>query len=233
MKKRLFLAMLALSMTAGTAVPAVTAFAADVQETQDFTQTTPDASCDVTINGGDSTFSVTVPKTITGSGKSGTLSYGVTVSGDFAGTEQVKVVPDASVTLSQSHKSDVVAGIKQDKTTWRVDELATTGNGTITYDGVKAGTYTGAFNFNIALETAVENPKFTVGGTSYELEAGMTFRQWCQSAKNTAGFTVSDYDTINSTSGTVIATVSGNINTPVSPDDTIIEGTAYVLVEDE
>lgn len=157
MKRKILGAMLALSMVAGTAAPAMTVMAADnVTETQSFAEATPEAACEVTINGGDSTFSVTIPKTITGSGASGVLDYEVTVSGDFAGNEEVKVIPDASVTLSQNKKADVVATIAQDKQAWAVNELETKGNGTITYDGIKAGTYTGTFDFAISLDTVVE-----------------------------------------------------------------------------
>lgn len=147
MKKKILGAMLIFSMAVGAVVPVM---AADVQSTQSFSETST-AACDVTVNGGASTFSVTIPKTITGSGSSGTLSYDVTVTGDFSGDEYVSVVPDNSVTLSQAHKDDVVASITQDKETWYVNELDTKGNGVITYDGIEAGVYKGTFNFAIGL----------------------------------------------------------------------------------
>lgn len=150
MRRKLLSAMLGLSMAASMAMPAMTAFAAD--GTQTITQTKPDASCEVTINGGDSTFSVTIPKTITGSGDSGTMNYTVEISGDIAGDEQIVVTPAISVELAQSKKAPVTATITQDKKTWACDELDTVGNGEITYQNVKAGTYTGTFNFNIGLE---------------------------------------------------------------------------------
>lgn len=153
MKKKVMSAMLALGMVAGMTVPTMTAFAAsNVTDTQSFSEAKSDASCDVSINGGASSFRVTIPKTITGSGASGVLDYTVSVSGDFAGNQQVVAIPDKTVTLQQDKKADVVADITQDKTAWLCNELTTVGNGQITYQGVTAGTYTGVFNFNIELQ---------------------------------------------------------------------------------
>lgn len=149
MKTRLLSTVLAMGLIAGMSIPQV--MAEDVQTTQTITDSGSTASCDVTVNGGSSTFTVTVPKAISGTGKSGTLNYEVTVSGDFAGNEQVNVNPDASVTLQQSRKTDVIATISQDKKSWNVDELSTKGAGSITYDGLTSGTWNGSFNFNISL----------------------------------------------------------------------------------
>ena len=152
MREKFLSAMLGLSMIASMAVPTMNAFAADaVNENQNFTESKPDASCEVILNGKDSNFSVTVPKNIVGTGKSGTLSYNVTIDGDIAGNEHVTVVPDASVTLKQNKKADVVANVAQDRTEWAADEFSTNGNGTITYNGLSAGAWSGAFNFNIGL----------------------------------------------------------------------------------
>ena len=162
MKKKILSSMLVLSMVAGMSVSKMPVFAADgVTETQSFTEAKPDAICDVTINGGSSSFSVTIPKTITGSGESGTLGYTVTVQGDFAGDEQVVVTPDSSVTLKQDKKNDVTASITQDKTKWACNELETVGNGEITYQDVKAGTYEGTFNFAIGLKDVVSSADVT------------------------------------------------------------------------
>lgn len=131
----------------------VSAFA-EVIDTQQITDENKTAQCTVTIdNTASSTFTVTVPKEIVGSGESGVLDYEVTVEGDFAGNQYVDVIPDETVTLKQDRKDDVVATIAQDKQKWYIDELATNGNGTITYSGIKAGTYTGQFNFDISLNT--------------------------------------------------------------------------------
>ena len=152
MKSKILRAMLTVGLIASMTVPTM---AADVTATQDVSTSGSKTPCTVTINGGASTFSVTIPKTISGTGKSGTLSYEVTVTGDFAGSEQVSVTPDASFTLSQEHKSDVTATVSQDKTVWLIDELATKGAGTITYTDLPSGTWTGSFNFNITLADIV------------------------------------------------------------------------------
>lgn len=161
MKKRIVTTMLAAGMIASTlGGTAMQVLAADT--TTNVTYETIDSAatpmpttseCLVTIDGGDSSFTVAVPKTIEGAGASGTLLYDVTVGGDIAGNEYVSVVPDESVTLKQTKKADVVATIAQDKKEWHVDEFDTVGKGEITYDGIKAGTYKGTFTFNIDLKT--------------------------------------------------------------------------------
>ena len=63
---------------------------------------------------------------------------------------------------------------------------------------------------------------FTISGTSYQAESGMTWAQWVASSYNTGGFTVS---------GNMVAFTSGDHVsyelTPVSTTDTIISNRAY------
>lgn len=154
LKQNKLAAMSAMALAAVITINPMSVFAADVIETQQITDENKTAQCTVTIdNTASSTFTVTVPKEIVGSGESGVLDYEVTVEGDFAGNQYVDVVPDATVTLKQDRKDDVVANITQDKTKWYIDEIATKGNGTITYSGIKAGTYEGQFNFDISMNT--------------------------------------------------------------------------------
>lgn len=150
MKQKLFAQFLCVSMTFMTLLSSAPVYASSTTESQSVQQ---DASSEVIVNGLDSRFSVTVPKNIIGEGSEGTLSYTVTLEGDIAGNELVHVVPDESVTLSQKNKSDIIADVNQDKVRWAADELDIIGNGAITYEGVSAGTWDGAFNFNIALKS--------------------------------------------------------------------------------
>ena len=101
-----------------------------------------------------SSYTVTIPKTITLDGTTKTGSYTVSVAGDIAGDETVKVVPDASFAMSQTDKADVTASITQDKTAWKVSEFGTAGNGSISASGLTAGAWNGTFNFNVGLEKA-------------------------------------------------------------------------------
>ena len=101
-----------------------------------------------------SSYTVTIPKTITLDGSTKTGSYTVSVAGDIAGDETVNVVPDASFKMSQTDKADVTASITQDKTAWKVAEFGTAGNGSISASGLTAGAWNGTFNFNVGLEKA-------------------------------------------------------------------------------
>lgn len=102
----------------------------------------------VTITG---SYSVSIPKSISATNKK-TLEYEINVTGDIAGDEVISVVPDAELTLKQQGKDDVTAQISQDKTEWAFDEVGTKASGTITVPQLSAGTWSGAFNFDISLE---------------------------------------------------------------------------------
>ena len=112
------------------------------------------SNCDVYAELG-SEFKVTIPKKVTldGSTKSGT--YQVSVEGDIAGKETIKVIPDSAVTLSSKDKADVIGTIAQDKTKWTYNEILSDnkvlGNGEIDANGITAGAWNGTFNFNINL----------------------------------------------------------------------------------
>ena len=163
MKRKQVIALLASVLAASTALQPISTLAVstNVTETQQVSENTT-ATTDVTIDGGDSTFTVTVPKKMAGTGESGTLSYTVEVEGDIAGDQHVFAVPDEKVVLKQAKKSDVDASITQDKTEWVADEFATVGNGLITYNGLSAGTWEGIFNFNVGI--ADDTPAGLVAG---------------------------------------------------------------------
>ena len=99
-----------------------------------------------------SMYKVTIPKVIVLSGLSKQASYYVDVTGDIAGSETIKVVPDETVELHTNNKSDVAGIITQDKTSWIVSELGTKANGLVKADDLTSGKWSGTFNFNINLE---------------------------------------------------------------------------------
>ncbi len=137
-----------------------------------------------------STYSVTIPKTITMSGANKSADYTVSVSGDIADNETVKVAPDASFLMNtaKGDKAAVTATITQDKTEWKFNEFATQASGNVSAP-LTAGQWSGSFNFDIALGEAVELISFTIDGTLYQAEDGMTWPEWCASSYNTDGYT--------------------------------------------
>ena len=101
-----------------------------------------------------STYTVTIPKTVILDGETDTGHYAVKVDGNFAGKEQVVVMPDETFAMSQDGKDDIYATIEQDKTEWKYNELETIATGTVQAIDATAGSWNGSFNFNINLESA-------------------------------------------------------------------------------
>ena len=99
-----------------------------------------------------SLYEVTIPKVIVLSGITKTASYYVDVTGDIAGSETIKVVPDESVVLSSNNKDDVTGTISQDKTSWAYADLGTKANGQVVANDLTSGKWSGTFWFNISLE---------------------------------------------------------------------------------
>ena len=149
MKKKILVAVMALAMVATTVTPQIFA---TVDETQKVT-TNESAATEVKYSQ-TSTFSVTVPKTIT-LGADKTSSYTVDVNGDIASNETVTVTPDATVTMEDINdiKADVTGTITQDKTSWIYSEMDDNATGSVSAQGLTAGTWNGTFNFAIALNT--------------------------------------------------------------------------------
>lgn len=134
------------------------------------------ATCDVyatqatgedLVDGTEGTVMVVVPKVVILDGKTGTGKYVVKVKGNIAGNEVITIAPDATVTLEQTGKDNVVATISQAKTRFaykdttaieNADNLAktvttdyyTAPEATIQADGLSAGSWHGAFSFNIS-----------------------------------------------------------------------------------
>lgn len=100
-----------------------------------------------------SEYTVTIPKTIVLSGVTKSAEYKASVSGDIAGYEKINVVPDEEVTLSKKNKTSQIGTITQDKTTWKVSDFDIDANGQVTANSLTAGKWSGAFIFNINLES--------------------------------------------------------------------------------
>ena len=131
------------------------------------------SACDVYASQA-STFSVTIPKVIILNGAKGAENSGayiVKASGNIGGNETIGVTPDATFKMSQTGKTDINAAVAQavtkfvvaqktiadaDKTTTvagvdNAEGASTTGK--VTVSNLTAGSWKGAFNFNIALNT--------------------------------------------------------------------------------
>lgn len=141
--------MLASIMILGSFTPIL----ATVEETQT-TSTSETLTTDVYFNQ-DSSFTVTIPKLVT-LDSSKTSAYEVTVTGDIASDEEIKVIPENTFQMKDqsavNQKADVEASVIQDKASWLFNEFEQKGNGTITAPDLTAGTWKGFLNFNISLE---------------------------------------------------------------------------------
>ena len=196
--KKLFALLLAITMMATLSV---TAFAADYD-------TTGDKGMDVTysVNPG---YTVTIPETVT-IGADGTEK---TVSAADVVVEKGQYV---SVTLAADNNFTVTSGegatltytvTKGGQPVAAGDEILAvnpadgkTGSATVTFaidesDIKYAGTYTGSATFTIAVKYApVTTINFTIDGTSYQAEEGMTWAQWVLSDYNSGDFEVDGTD---------------------------------------
>ena len=192
--KKLFALILAITMMATLSV---TAFAADYN-------TTGNKGMNVTYSVPEFYY-VTIPTDVTIDGNSTTISAedvvvekGRYVSVTLAENNNftVKTTEGAELTYTvKNGEAEVAAGgeiLAVNPTDGK------TGSANITFDidesAIKyAGTYTGSATFTIAVKDV---PKaminFTIDGTPYQAEEGMTWAEWIDSASNTIGLYLSD-----------------------------------------
>ena len=120
-----------------------------------------------------SSYEITLPKTM--AVNNGDNAYNVNVKGDIGGTEQISVVPDATISLYSVNKDAVTGNITQDKQTWNYTDVSKKTNdvltgtdvaGNINISGLTAGHWTGTFNFNISSETYGEDVMLTADNLS-------------------------------------------------------------------
>lgn len=101
----------------------------------------------------ESQFTVTVPKNLDLT--SGTANYNITVSGDIASNEKLKVTPSATVEMTEANtiKTAINATVTQSKKEWTYTDVSSSmaTSGTITAD-LTAGNWSGVLAFNITLE---------------------------------------------------------------------------------
>ena len=113
-----------------------------------------------------STFSVTIPKTITLDGETKSSDYNINVKGDISSDKQVSVAPDTSFMMvdqsqATNKKADVEATVTQNETIWSSIEVCTTDgtnkNGSILAEDLSSGSWKGTFTFTIAMEDVATN----------------------------------------------------------------------------
>lgn len=132
-----------------------------VNETQQVTEN-KSAQCEVYAEVG-SSFTVTIPKSITLDGETKSGSYTVTCTGDIAGNEYISVIPESSFDMTQTGKNPVAATVTQATTKFRGNnytgevgtgetKMESGATGAISASGLTAGAWNGSFNFAVALE---------------------------------------------------------------------------------
>ena len=227
--KKLFALLLAITMMATLSV---TAFAADYD-------TTGDKGMTVTYSV-EPGYTVTIPTDVTIDGHSTTISaedvvvnkgqyVSVTLAADNNFT--VKTTEGAELTYTVTANGENVAAGGEILAVNPAD--GKTGTATITFDidesDIKyAGTYTGSATFTIAVKDV---PKaminFTIDGTPYQAEEGMTWAEWIESDYN-----VDDYVMTEDWDGSYIICPEGE--DWVAVRDTQIDGfDGIVLSTDE
>ena len=192
--KKLFALLLAITMMATLSV---TAFAADYD-------TTGDKGMDVTYSV-EPGYTVTIPTDVTIDGNSTTISAEdvVVEKGKYV---SVSLAADNNFTVATAEGAELTYTVtKGGQPVAAGDEILAvnpadgkTGTATVTFDIDEtaiqyAGTYTGSATFTIAVKDApVTTINFTIDGTPYQADAGMTWAEWIGSASNTIGLYLSD-----------------------------------------
>ena len=176
------------------------------------------------VGTGDAEYTITVPALLAPGGEGD-----VTLKGTWASDTVLKVSADKTVTLTNSINP-------ADKKTLDVTfaGISQVGDNTKQVQAVEAvsvsdisnaifGTWSGKFNYNVEVGTAVEMIGFTIGATECQAEKGMTWGEWVES----------DYNIVNAGSVkdgdkdvmTLIIAASGD---KVYLTDLIVEGESYV-----
>lgn len=118
----------------------------------------------------------------------------------------------------------------------KITQLATpqnvTANGTVvSWDEVENATSYEVLADGTSIGTVDATPtptliSFTINGTTYQAESGMTWQQWVDSSYNTAKYYIDSFDCVVQGPGGAIVTTDSAFNNSVSSTD-IITATAY------
>lgn len=170
MKKRKVALLLA--MTIGiTSVHTTNAIT--LEETESSSEETAETSVYAVVA---SDFTVTLPKNIKLDSKTMESDYTVTVSGDIPGKGIIDVVPDATFAMKQANKSDAMATVTQEKTSFSCAELTAEGKNGVTADGnvsvfgLTPGHWEGIFNFNVTTTNMPGTDPAKLGLSDYDTD---------------------------------------------------------------
>jgi hypothetical protein len=201
-----------------SAIP--TAFAAD----QDYSLGTA-----VTVTGAGGEYTVTVPATLI-PGQTGT----VTAKGYWAADNTLKVTAPETIEVTNTETNqkatinvdfDGIESLGDD-----LEELTKTASISVDKGNTKFGTWTGTIVYNVEL---VEPPAptlitFTIDGTEYQAEEGMTWKEWTATDYNPSTSGISKPIpgvTVYKTEGSYKLAQSGGAQ--LNSNDVIIAGHAY------
>ena len=194
--KKLFAMLLAITMMATLSV---TAFAADYD-----TEGNKGMNVTYSVNPG---YTVTIPETVTigtdGTEKTVSAEGVVVKKGQYVSVTladnnnfTVKTTEGAELPYTVSKGGETVAAGGEVLAVNPKDGKTGTANITFDIDETKiqyAGTYTGTATFTIAVKDVPKTIiNFTIDGTPYQAEEGMTWAEWVDSASNTIGLRLSD-----------------------------------------
>lgn len=155
--KRKLLVVLSLFLVLCMLVSPISVFAEELEGEHEITgDSTASVEVSVTVLGD---FVVKIPKKIILDGETKSGTYRVGVMGSLLNGDFLQVIPDSSMTLTQSSREPVSASISQDKTEWSNTELEaealTYTDGSITASNLSAGQWSGNANFKIKLNKSV------------------------------------------------------------------------------
>lgn len=127
------------------------------------------------------TFDITIPKKLVLSGSDGSGGYTVSVKGNLAGTDIIRVKPDKSFIMHQKGKEDINTTVTQNKTEFSyADGIRTDtpvdGLGVVRMDSMSAGRWNGTFYFNIECDID-ENLVDSVGSTIDDIDNNVIIGQ--------------------------------------------------------
>lgn len=186
-----------------------------------------------------SSYTLVVPQTVAMTGADGTgektATIPVCIKGDIGENQKVTVSTVAPM-MKAAGSADVTATVDAPKTEWnRADVIANSNEGTTSNYTVKAtltpGEWAGTATFNCTLSTeeTVKTISFTIDGTTYNAEEGMTWTQWVNSDYNSSSHVVIFDGAVVLKDNGGTSTSSGRKISGVEVTDIIIDGETYTL----
>lgn len=168
--------------------------------------------------------------------------YSVGVSGDMSGKKIVKVEPEATASLTQKGKNNVIASITQDQVSFNTDDFKnkTVTNGSISAKSLTAGSWNSSFNFNVSTEINGVPAGYTL---LYKYDLSATEQDdvaayYCVPNKNTEK--IEAQGGASKTSSKTITSMISSLNpfapvTAYAADATIVEsnGVKYTLSDED